>query len=251
VKTITDATDVFHRAIWALDSAGWERRADQGWLKLRWGHCARLANLQGGDPAFYSGEVARLIEVSEQCIKACEKDHHRSRWEMQRDFLLGVVRRCLFAANTKVPPRVPRNFLQKLWDKFRAGRPDGMTPEEVSFLADLCAKLHFFSPAAEDFHTDLGVAYYLWQGLRAELKEGITLANLSGPGDNPTVTDIADRIRGVIRALEHGDTDALPRYDRSELHLSEEQHRQKLWEAVVVELSWILRDFEGKARLLA
>ncbi len=249
--TIKDATETYYRAMWALDSAGFNRRADAIWLKMRWGHCMRLANLQGCDPGFYSSEVLRLIEVADQCIRVCEKDHQRTRWEMQRDFLLGVVKRCLFAANTKVPPRVPQSFMAQIFARFRASRPDGLTPQEVSFMADLAAKLHWYHPEAEDFHADLGVGYFLWAGLRSELKEGITLADLSGDEDHRDVRDIADRMRNVIRALEHGETDGLEHYDKSRLHLSEEQHRAKLWEGVCVELQYILRDYESRSRLLA
>ncbi len=248
MKTIQDATEQYHRAIWALDSAGWSRRADQYWLMQRWQHCAKLANWQGSDPEFYSSEVDRLIEVADECIRACEHDHDRPQWQKQRDYLLGVVKRCLFAANTRVPPHVPRSFLQRLWEVFKNARPDGLSAAEASFLADLAAKLHYYSPSQEDFHADLGVGYYLWQGLRAELKQAITLANLSGD-DHADVRDIADRIRTVIRALEHGDTEQLGHYDRSALHLSDEQHRAKLWEGVVTELAWILRDYERRASL--
>lgn len=250
-RTIKDATDTYYRAMWALDSAGFNRRADAMWLKMRWNHCARIANLQSGDPGFYSAEVLRLIENAEQCIRACEKDHQRQRWEMQRDFLLGVVKRCLFAANTKVPPNVPRGFLARMFNAFKTQRPDGMSPQEVSFMATLAGKLHWYAPQSEDFHADLGVGYFLWAALRSELKEGLTLCDLHGDADHRDVKDIATRMRNIIRALEHGETDGLDHFDKSKLHLSDEQHREQLWAAVVIELQFVLHDYEQKKRLSA
>jgi hypothetical protein len=245
---IQHASKQYYRAIWALDSAGFTQRVNQHWLMKRWDHCARISAMHGNDPDLFGGEIQGLIDESERCIKVCEKDHDRPEWEKQRDYLIGVVKRCIVAANTQQPPEAPRSFLQRMFAYFKKDTQltGGMSNQELSFMTDLAGKLHYYMPFKEDFNADLGVGYFLWQGLRAELKQGITLANIAETA-HPDVVVTANRMRDVIRALEHGETDGLEHYEKSKLNLSEEQHRKRLWEGVVTELEWIVKN-NGKSK---
>ena len=47
----------------------------------------------------------------------------------------------------------------------------------------------------------------------------------------------------LLTAHEGGNPEGLPRYEKSALNLSEEQHRTRLGEAVLNELRWIVKDF--------
>lgn len=256
--SMDSASKLYHRAIWALDSRGYDGRNEQYWLMQRWQHCSRLSAIDGGDPEFFSGEVEALIQQSERAIKAAELDHNCKDWERQRNYLGSIINRCLLAANVQHPPKLTHSKLKKVRDVFysvfSATTPTArlLSAQEKMFIADLCAKLHYYNPGAEDFHADLGFGYYIWQGIRAELKMGITLANIS-PETHADVIELADGMRIVIGALEFGDHTRLHYYDRSQLNLSEEQHRKQLWEGVVNELKWLMREHVGgmKARLLA
>ncbi len=254
MSDMQQAEYVYHRVIWALDSLpGNEPRVRQYWLMMQWHHCARLSALDGGDPEFFSKEVGSLIKNAEQAIKESELDKGRSDSEKQRHFLLEVVKRCLRAMQLKVPQSPPIGIAQRFFKLFRTTQATTtLTPQEAAYVAELTTALRYYSPSAEDFHADLGIAYYLWQGLRSELKAGITHAAIANDAGGE-VRQVADAIKRVIEAIEHGDETKLVHYEKSALHLSEEQHRARLREAVVTDLGWILRD-NGKgvsARLLA
>jgi hypothetical protein len=123
----------------------------------------------------------------------------------------------------------------------RSALASTLTPQEAAYLAEICATLHYYQPSAEQFHADLGIGAYLWQALRAELKMGITLANLSGQ-ETRKVAEVVEVMRNILEAMEHGRHDLLKHYEKSPMNLSEEQYQQKLWEGVVEEMKHLLRN---------
>lgn len=238
---IYESDPVYHRAIWALDSKR-DHRNTQLWLMVQRRGVSRMSAVDGIDTAIVRSEYDSFVDNCERILGQHETDRHRPDWQKQRDYLLGVVTRCLKAAKVKPPKSIPVGWKERFFNLFRrnvlAHRID---PVEAAYLVELCSVLHYYSPSGEEFTSDLGVGYFAWQGLRAELKQGITLALLS-EDTHQTVRGIGDAMKNVIAALEHGDHTRLPRYEKSSLHLSEEQHRKQLWEGVVTELGWILRD---------
>jgi hypothetical protein len=250
--TVFEADTIYHRAIWALD-AKHERRNEQYWLMLQRRGVARMEAVDGIDPSMLAGEIDSFVDNCARMVGAHESDRQRPDWQKARDYLLCVVARCLKAAKVRLPTSPPVGWKERFFNFFRkSALASPLSPQEAAFMVEVCSVLHYYSPSNEDFHADLGIGYILWQAMRAELKQGITLANLSDDSHHE-LRQLGDAIRNVIAALEHGDHTRLPRYEKSALDLSEEQHRQRLWEGVVTELTWILRD-NGKgmsARMLA
>lgn len=245
------AAEQYHRAIWALDAAG--DRVEQYWLMMRWNHVSRMLALEGGDADAIAAEVRALIQVSEAAITQHEKDSGRSRLQKQRDYLLGVVARCLRSLRLRLPKSEPPGWRERFMRLFkRSALATTLTPQEAAYLSELVATLHYYSPAAESFHADLGVGYYAWQAVRAELKMGITMANLRGD-ETRKVMEVADTMRNILEAMEHGRHDLLKHYEKSALGLSEEQYQLKLGEGVVDEMTHLLRNAGrvDNSRLLA
>lgn len=238
------ATELYHRAVWALDAAN--ARVEQYWLMKRWEHVTRMLALEDGDADAIASEVRMLVNVSEAAISKHESDQGRSLPQKQRDYLLGVVARCTRAARLKFPTSAPDGWKDRFFRLFRrSSLASALTPQQASYLADIVLTLHYYSPDAESFHADLGVGYYLWQGLRAELKMGLTLAHLSGE-EPRKVTEVAEVMRNILEAMEHGKHELLVHYEKSALQLSDEQYQQRLWEGVVSEMTHLLRN-SGRA----
>ncbi len=250
--TVFEADQLYHRAIWALD-AKHEQRATQYWLMLQRRGVARMEAVEGIDPTMLAAEIDSFVDNCQRAVGGHESDRQRPDWEKQRDYLLGITTRCLRAAKVRLPSSAPVGWKERFFNLFRkSALASPLSPQEAAFLTEVCAVLHYYSPTGEDFHADLGIGYFLWQGLRAELKQGITLANISDD-THPVVIALGNDLKNIIAALEHGDHTRLPRYEKSAMALSDEQHRQLLWEGVVTELNWILRD-NGRgmsAKLLA
>lgn len=201
-------TEKYHLAIWALDAIGKPAHVDNLQLQLNWHWLAHFMGIDGIPEERKQKAMTEFVDKCDRIIAQHEADRHRSWSDKQRDYLLDVVARAVWATK----------------------RAD-------------CSRLLYWSPDREDFHApELGTSYYLWQGVRAELKAGITLACIDPAVDPHALLVLSDRIKAVIWAMEHGRHEALPKYERSELHLSEEQYKKKLWEGVVQELRWILRD---------
>lgn len=250
--TVFEADSLYHRAIWALD-AKHEQCAAQAWLRMQRNGVARMEAVDGVNPSMLSDEINSFVDNCQRVVGAHESDRHRPDWEKQRDYLLGVVVRCLRATKVKVPTIPPPGLLERFFNRFRRSvSSTELSPVEAAYLVELCWVLHYYQPEREAYTSNLGIGYFTWQGLRAEMKEGITLAMIS-EDSHPAVIALGNSIRNVIAALEHGDHARLPHYEKSLLALSEEQHRQRLWEGVCTELTWILRE-NGKnmaARMLA
>lgn len=203
--------DKYHRAIWALDTDdGRESLILNLNLQLNWHWLAHYLTIEGIPGEHQAKALTEFIEKCDRLIGKYEKDPIRTKADKQRDFLLSVVARTVWAT--------------------RKG--------DVS-------RLHFYRPDREDFHApELGTGYWLWQGTRAELKAGVTLVGID-PSDAPhKLLVLADRLRAVVHAMEHGRPESLPKYEKNalRLHLSDEQYKKQLWEGCVQELRWILRD---------
>ncbi len=201
----------YHRAIWALDTDdSRDSLVANLTLQLNWHWLAHYLEVEGIPGEHKAKAMTEFIERCDRLIGKYEKNPHRSKVEKQTDFLLSVVARTVWATRKN----------------------------DVS-------RLHFYRPDREDFHApELGTGYWLWQGTRAELKAGITLAGIDPENAPHKLLVIADRMRAVVHAMEHGTHESLPKYEKNalRLHLSEEQYKKKLWEGVVQELRWILRD---------
>lgn len=206
-----DHAEKYHRAVWALDSDETQDSHIQCLhLQLNWHWLAHFLSVEGADEGNKARALTEFIERCDRAIGKFEKNPHRTKSEMQRDFLLDVVGRVVWATRKNAVHR-----------------------------------LRFYRPDREDFHVpDLGTGYWLWQGTRAELKAGVTLAGIDPERTPHNVLVIADRARAVIHAMETGNHESLPKYEHNPmgLNLSQEQYKKLLWEGVVHELRWILRD---------
>lgn len=240
MSDLKSATEKYYRAIWALDSIGLDGKINQHSLRLRWQHLALLSSVPDIDQGLLSSEVRNLVSVSEAAISKFEKCDSRSK--AQRDYLLGVVYRCLKANRLKQPKVAPPGTMEKFFRLFRkSALATELTREEIAYLNELCSILHYYSPSTENFHADLGIGYYLWQGIRTELKEGITLAYLDG-NESKKVSDVAESIRSIIAALEHNEPERLRHYQKSQLHLSDMEYGKLLSEAIIKEMQTILTE---------
>lgn len=238
--SLRQAEEVYHRAIWALDAAG--DRVQQYWLMMRWNHVARVMAVPDIDPTFVAGEVRALQDASKASIHRYGRDSDRSLDNQQRDYLIGIASRCLKALRLRMPKTEPIGWKEKFFRLFkRSALASEITPQEAAYLTQLCETLHYYSPVNESFHADLGIGYYLWQGIRAEMKMGITLARLDG-NENSKVTEVAIGLRNILEAMEHSKPELLRHYKKSILVQSDEQYQAALGIAVVEEFSHLLRE---------
>ncbi len=201
----------YHRAIWAIDLLGANAASDRWDLRNAWGqlHMACGMKNEDGDPR-HEAEVDRLLENMSELVDRTlinEKDRNRADWEKQRDFLLGSLRRVRRAT----------------------------TLNEVDHL-------HFFS-GREIFdanlrHPEFQIGYRLWQGIRTELKEALSLTLYGDKPPHNTVRELHEAIRRIVYAMEYADVSKLNHYSaqKSPLHLSKEQEGRVLWDAVRTEI---------------
>lgn len=198
----------FYLAIYAVDTLGpsamarWSLR--RSWQQLQ------LACAQHSDDPQHGAQLEHMISSMGESIDAFlskhEKDRNRQDWEKQRDFLVGTMRRVRRATTL-----------------------------------DDTEHLHFYSGAeifdAKMQHAKFQVGYRLWQGIRTEMKEALSLTLFIQP-PHPVVQELHAAIRRIVTALEQADVSGLSYYDpnKSPLHLSPEQQGRMLWEAVREEI---------------
>lgn len=206
----------YHRAVYAIDLLGQQGAAHRWALRQSWSMlCLAMAQDSNGpeheaDLDRMLGEFERSVDV---IIRDHEKDRNRAEWEKMRDFLVGSLRRVRRATTL-----------------------------------DDTDHLHFFTGReifdAQMQHPRFQCGYRLWQGIRTELKEALSLTLHMQPV-HPAVAEIHAAIRRIVTALESASVAGLNHYDptHSALHLSEEQQGRILWEAVRTEI--------GKTVLLA
>ncbi len=219
-RPIPDATiEKYHRAIWALDTMGPVAAPDRWALREIWTHATQVAaNADGPDGGAIAADLIRTLnEQCERVLRECEKDPNRVLWEKQRDFLAGSLRRV----------------------------------RRACALQDV-EHLHFYKKQAEVFNVDLKhpkfqVGYYLWQGIREELKAAVSYAIFSDKPLHPKVQRVVDSCRKIIRALEYADLEGFDFFDprKSALDLSQEQQGELLWEAVRTEIARVTAAAEG------
>lgn len=208
--------DKYHRAVYAIDTLGAPAAVHRWALRTSWGQLC-LATSQPGDAPEHEAGLDRMLgEMERSCdiiIREHEKDRQRADWEKQRDFLVGTMRRVRRATSL----------------------------DDVDHL-------HFFTGReifdANMTHPRFQCGYRLWQGIRTELKEALSLTLHQQPV-HPAVAELHAAIRRIVAALETASVEGLNHYDptKSALHLSHEQQGRILWEAV--------RDEIGRTVLMA
>lgn len=201
--------DKYHRAVYALDPLGTAASAHRWALRISWSQlCMACAQNDIGPQG--EAELDRMLGTIEHSIDTILREHERDRnrpdWEKQRDFLCGALRRVRRAT----------------------------TVDDVDHL-------HFFT-GREIFdanlqHPRFQAGYKLWQGIRTEMKEALSLTLHKQPV-HPAVQELHTAIRRIVTALESASVDGLNHYDplKSPLHLSQEQQGRILWEAVREEI---------------
>lgn len=201
--------DKYHRAVYAIDTLGVPAAAHRWALRTSWGQLCMCCAQEGTNPA-QEVELDRMLgEMERSCdviLREHEKDRHRADWEKQRDFLVGTMRRVRRATTL-----------------------------------DDTDHLHFFTGReifdANMNHPRFQCGYRLWQGIRTELKEALSLTLHKQPV-HPAVAELHAAIRRIVTALESASVAGLNHYDpdKSALHLSAEQQGRILWEAVREEI---------------
>ena len=207
--------DKYHRAIFAIDLLGTGATGDRHFLRQQWQSMQLACAMATPDTGAADHEkqvdkvVAHVAELIDRAL-SYEKDRNRALWEKQRDFIVGSLRRVRRAAR----------------------------------MADT-GQLHFFNDMevfnVNMHHPVFQVAYSLWQGLRVELREAMSLAMLRDP-EHPAVMELITAIRRILYAMESADVSKLDHYTAKEspLHLSEEQQGAILWEAVREEIAGVV-----------
>jgi hypothetical protein len=201
----------YHRAMWALDVLGPGAKDDRDAMREMWQNATSVAaNASGPDGAAIAADIIKVLnEQCEKILRQCEKDPHRPEWEKQRDFLVGSLR------------RVRRACVLNDTDH-----------------------LHFYRKSNEVFNVDLQhpqfqVGYFLWQGIREELKAAVTFTVFRDRPLHLRVDYLVTQIRAIIRALEHNDLQGFD-YTKSALHLSKEQEGRIMWEAVRAQIAKVI-----------
>lgn len=198
----------YHTAIYALDLLGPQAFGDRQYMRAAWqALLVLLAMKNESNDAQHEAECDRLTaNMNDLCDQALrhEKDRNRTLWQKQRDFLLGTMRRIRRATTLDDP-----------------------------------SHLHYFDAVREIFDADLRhekfqVGYRLWQAIRTEIKDAISLTLIGSGPVHPTVQELHAALRRVVTALEFADVSGLSHYDpnKSPLHLSAEEEGRMLWEAV-------------------
>jgi hypothetical protein len=199
----------YHRAVYALDPLGQAAAVHRWALRMSWSQlCMALAQESNGPEheAALDRMLAEMERSADVILRDHEKDRNRATWEKQRDFLVGSLRRVRKATTL-----------------------------------DDTGHLHFFT-GQEIFdvtmtHPRFQCGYRLWQGIRTELKEALSLTLHIQPV-HPLVGELHAAIRRIVTALESASVEGLNHYDpmKSPLHLSTEQQGRMLWEAVREEI---------------
>jgi hypothetical protein len=212
----------YHRAIWAIDLMGPNAKGERWELRQMWSRLQLACAMRNDDnDAKHEAEVDRMLDAMNaevDRVLVSEKDRNRLDWQKQRDFLLGSLRRV----------------------------------RRATTLNDT-QHLHFFS-GAEIFdvdmrHQEFQIGYKLWQGVRTELKEAMSLTLYSTKPLHPAVRELHEAIRRIVYALEYADVTKLSHYNvnKSPLHLSKEQEGRVLFEAVREEIGRTIVLSESKA----
>lgn len=208
----TTLVERYHCAIYAIDMLGPQAFGDRAYLRAAWQAMQVLCAMKNedGDP-LHEAECDRIItNMSDLCDRALanEKDHNRTLWEKQRDFLVGTMRRVRRATTLDDP-----------------------------------SHLHYFDAVKEIFdaemkHEIFQVGYRLWQAIRTEIKEAISLTLFGDKPPHPSVLELQAALRRVVTALEFADVSGLSHYavNKSPLHLSPQEEGRVLWEAVRTEI---------------
>lgn len=204
----------YHRSMWALDVLGPAAKGDRDVLREMWQNATHVAaNAAGVEGAAIAEDIIKhLNEQCERILQQCEKDPQRAEWEKQRDFLVGSLR------------RVRRACMLNDTDH-----------------------LHFYRREAEVFNVDLQhpqfqVGYFLWQGIREELKSAVTFTIFRDRPLHLRVEYLVTQIRAIIRALEYADLEGFDAFNpqNSKLHFSKEQQGHLLWEAVREQIAKVI-----------
>ena len=103
--------------------------------------------------------------------------------------------------------------------------------------------LHYYDAVKEIFDVDMKhevfqCGYRLWQSIRTEIKEALSLTLVNSRPLHPEVEELHAAMRRVVTALETADVSGLLYYNpnKSALHLSKEEEGRILWEAVREEI---------------
>lgn len=213
----------YHTAIYAIDTLGPKANGDRAYMRAAWQalQVACAMKNEDGDAA-HEAELDRLIaNMNDLCAQAIrhETDSNRTFWQKQRDFLIGTMRRVRRATTLDDP-----------------------------------SHLHYYDAVREIFDADMKhekfqVGYRLWQALRTEIKDAISLTLVGNAPPHPSVLELHAALRRVITALELADITGLSHYavEESPLHLSPEQEGRVLWEAVRTEIGKTVVMAEARA----
>lgn len=222
--------DKYHRAIWAADVLEGQSAANTRWDLVR--HWDRFvlachADVDGSPSEAVQNLVNDLHNTREKLEHMCgasitkaEKYKGRKDFEKQRDFIVGSCRRVLHAL--KAVDTRGLHFYREEHELFTVNEQS--LPDPV-----------------------FGIGYYLWLGVRKELKMTLTLALYRNKDyERPMLRKLTQCIQGLLHAMEYGDPSKLEFYKphKSPLHLSNEQDNKQLWEGVIYDLTKICELFE-------
>ncbi len=202
----------YHCAIYAIDTLGPKANGDRAYIRAAWQAMQVLCAMKNedGDPK-HEAECDRIIaNMGDLCAQALrhERDSNRPLWQKQRDFLIGTMRRVRRATTLDDP-----------------------------------SHLHYYDAVKEIFDADMKhekfqVGYRMWQAIRAEIKDAISLTLFGSQTPHAAVQELHAALRRVVTALEFADVSGLSHYEvnKSPLHLSAEEEGRVLWEAVRTEI---------------
>lgn len=200
----------YHCAIYAIDTLGPKANGDRAYIRAAWQAMLVLFAMKNEDGNVqHEAECDRIMaNMNDLCAQALrhERDSNRTLWQKQRDFLIGTMRRVRRATTLDDP-----------------------------------SHLHYYDAVKEIFDADLKhekfqVGYRLWQSIRTEIKDAITLTLIGDAPPHPAVQELHTALRRVIAALEFADVSGLETYDITKTDTSKEQEGRVLWEAVRTEI---------------